>query len=608
MTTVTANRRASIDCTVVAGTGVLSNTDVSLSFRPSESPSRFLVAILLARGSFLGYESADPKDPIMKSRPLQLMVAAALFMFCSQASASLLCVDLNSTNPLPPYTNWATAATVIQDAVDAANPGDTVLVNDGVYATGGRRLSAPDVTNRVAVTNGLIVRSVNGPAVTFIQGYGVSSFNALTNAIRCAFLGSNVALSGFTLTNGSAGTGNYVNGGGLLCDRGPTTVVSNCILVGNYAAGGGGGACNGTFVNCIFRGNLGQGGAAIDATLLNCTVTNNSGGWAGGALGCIATNCLFAGNHATNYGGASGFSTLVNCTLVSNSLQTGSGGNGGGSYKDMVYNSIIYGNTAPNGSNYYSSSIAWSCTAPLPPGAGNFTNAPTFVDPMAGNLHSQSNSSCINAGRNTCVTTATDLDGNPRISGGTVDVGAYEFQGPASKLAYYWLQNFNLPTDGSADFIDTDNDGMNNWQEWRAGTIPTDALSFLKLSSPAGAVSGITVSWQSVSGLSYFLQRSTSVSVQPSFLSIQSNIVGQVGTTSFNDTNAVGPGPFFYRVGVQWGLYPEKNFPAVHPKEYEPKDQQHRGPVKQRFVSIAKQPERIGAEMRGKAARNETVE
>ena len=42
------------------------------------------------------------------------------------------------SHPAPPYTNWTTAAHVIQDAVDAAQTGDTVLVAGGVYATGGR--------------------------------------------------------------------------------------------------------------------------------------------------------------------------------------------------------------------------------------------------------------------------------------------------------------------------------------------------------------------------------------------------------------------------------------------------------------------------------------
>ncbi|MBI3416974.1 MAG: hypothetical protein HY043_16910, partial [Verrucomicrobia bacterium] len=88
-------------------------------------------------------------------------------------------------------------------------------------------------------------------------------------------------------------------------------------------------------------------------------------------------------------------------------------------------------------------------------------------------------------------------------------------------------------------------------EEWRAGTNPTNALSVLRLLNPAPGAPGVIVSWPSVSGLNYFLERSTHLRAQPSFLPLATDIVGQAGTTTFTDTNALGAGPFFYRVGVR---------------------------------------------------------
>jgi hypothetical protein len=143
-----------------------------------------------------------------------------------------------------------------------------------------------------------------------------------------------------------------------------------------------------------------------------------------------------------------------------------------------------------------------------------------------------------------------DLDNNTRVVSGTVDMGADEFQGAGSIISYAWLQQFGLPTDGSADFSDSDHDGLNDWQAWLAGTNPTNASSVLIITSATQSPAGFVVTWQSQNTRSYYLQRSVDLS-HSVFSTIQDNITGQAGTTIYTDTNALGPGPFFYRVGVK---------------------------------------------------------
>jgi hypothetical protein len=200
-------------------------------------------------------------------------------------------------------------------------------------------------------------------------------------------------------------------------------------------------------------------------------------------------------------------------------------------------------------SNYLDSFLSYSCSTPLPTdGIANFTNAPLFVDYAGGNLRLQSNSPCINSGYNASAPAGLDLDGNPRIVGGTMDIGAYEFQSPQSRISYAWLQQYGLPTDGSADNTDPDGDGMSNWQEWRAGTDPKNALSALRLLAPGPLGSGLVVRWESVADRTYSLERSSTAS--SGFTPLARGIPGQPGTTTYTDTNAIGAGPWFYRVGV----------------------------------------------------------
>jgi hypothetical protein len=489
-------------------------------------------------------------------------------------------VATNSSSPSAPYSSWAAAATNIQDAVDAATvPGALVLVSNGVYQAGSR--AAYGMSNRVAVTRPVTVKSVNGAAVTRITGYRVPGTTNGAAAVRCVYLTNGAVLAGFTLTNGATQiSGDQIrqmSGGAVYCESG-SAVVSNCVLAGNSAAYRGGGACFGTLINCTLSGNTANsgggayngtlnkcalrgnsatyGGGVYYGTLDSCTFTNNSAISGGGAYSGSLNNCALTGNRASGYsayGGGAYYGTLNNCTISGNSA-TGSWPYAGGAYSGTLYNCILYFNAAANGANYDSSgnnTLNYCCTTPNPGGVGNITDAPLFADYAGGNLRLQSSSPCINGGNNAYVSYPTDLDDNARLVSGTVDMGAYEFQGIGPAIPYAWLQQYGLPTNGTADFSDPDVDGMNNWQEWRAGTTPTNALSVLQMLTPYGDVSGVTVSWQSIATRNYWVERSTNLGVASPFQAIATNIVGAAGTKSYTDTTATNNGPYFYRVGVQ---------------------------------------------------------
>ena len=117
-------------------------------------------------------------------------------------------------------------------------------------------------------------------------------------------------------------------------------------------------------------------------------------------------------------------------------------------------------------------------------------------------------------------------------------------------ISYAWLQQYSLPIDGSADTADPDGDGLNNWQEWRCGTDPTNALSALRLLAPVNGGTNVTVTWESVVGVNYFLERASDLGASPSFIPLATDIPGQPGTTTYTDTSTIGVGPWFYRVGV----------------------------------------------------------
>ena len=372
-----------------------------------------------------------------------------------------------------------------------------------------------------------------------------------------AYCESNVAISYCTVIHNSANnSGGGVFGGRLFnssvisnsCDNGAGVegcVVTDCVISGSdgfFSAG----ADNSTLFHSVLTNNhsLYAAGAA-NSTLYRCVIAYNSAGAGAAAYGSALHDCAVFNNNSDE-GADLEFGTAVNCTIVNNDDAVG---------ECNVTNCIIYFNGINvDTDNFSPGNTDHCCVTPMPTnGYGNFTNDPGLVNYAANDFHLLSNSPCINSGNNSAVAVTNDLDGNPRIAGGTVDVGAFEFQSPTSVLSYAWAQQYGLPTDGSVDYADLDSTGMNNWQKWIAGLNPTNPASVLAMLPPGAASNsmGVQVSWQSVNTRMYYLQRGSALAPQPAFSTIQDNIAGQSGTTSFTDTTATNNGPYFYRVGVQ---------------------------------------------------------
>lgn len=206
-------------------------------------------------------------------------------------------VDINSPGPSAPYTNWATAATNIQDAVDASAPGDVVWVTNGTYSMGGRTAPQSLQMTAVVIDRAITVQSVNGPWATYIAGQ-----RATAGPVRCAYLTNGAVLSGFTLKNGSTtNNGDFLrdqSGGGVLCES-SSAIISNCVITANAAAGNGGGIVSGTLYNCIITVNsASEGGGTASSTVYNSVFNGNEAAWGGGANGGSLSNCSLIGNTA----------------------------------------------------------------------------------------------------------------------------------------------------------------------------------------------------------------------------------------------------------------------------------------------------------------------
>lgn len=335
----------------------------------------------------------------------------------------------------------------IQDAIDNAANGDTIIVRAGTYM---------ENINYLGKT--FTLKSESGPVDTVINGGQAESVVRFISGE-----GNDTVLDGFTLTNGWG-----YDGGGVFCENSAPTILNNIIVLNQANYGGGISILDSNEIDItgnIIENNyawLSGGGIGCYTTLFlnlhNNIVSNNEaqsqiGGIEIQAADCSMTNNIVANNLASlsNGGGIAAifWSNIygVNNTIVGNSA----GFQGGGVSADYestvtLVNSILWDNTAvyapglfvTNGSTVdisYSDveggtgSAYVDGTSTLIWGTGMIELDPLFAAISDGDYHLTWSSPCRDTGYNFPRSLPPeDFEGDPRIAwDGTADMGVDEF-------------------------------------------------------------------------------------------------------------------------------------------------------------------------------------
>jgi len=386
----------------------------------------------------------------------------------------------------------------IQEAIDAAGYGDTVLVAPGIYHE-----------NIDFRGKAITVRSESGRDVTTIDGGNADSVVIFTSGEQ-----RNSVLNGFTLQNGRASFDRSSEGGGIVIRNSSPTIINNKITNNHACQGGGVGI---RFGSPLIQGNtitsnganlcsigLGSGisirGASF-AEILDNEISENTGSYEGGgiymsvAITPIVKRNIIRGNNAGQGGGIYlekySYALIVQNLITGNQATFGAGiywlnaglrgpilvnntiadndatsigfsiGVIGVDARMTLINNIIVAKPGQIGfhcdtssnqnlpifrfNNIYSAGgMAYGGDCPDMTGTnGNISADPLFTNPTLGDYHLQLGSLSIDTGDNQAPNLPdTDIDGDPRILDGNgdgtaiIDMGVDEFLAPSLRSVF----------------------------------------------------------------------------------------------------------------------------------------------------------------------------
>lgn len=309
----------------------------------------------------------------------------------------------------------------------------------------GAAIDGGGVTN---IDHCIFVKNIagNGGAINNINTVSNSSFTNNSGDVGGAIFRV-ISVNNSTFTSNRAN-----NGGGAISKVNSvtsSTFLSNIAV--NYRSGGGAIGEANSINNSTFKNNwaIVAGGAISGAELITNSLFSNNISNRGGAVSgyrILTINNLFINNTAVSGGAISGYYVDIINNTFANNKASGTGGalNIGGT----ILNSIFTNNTVGEELNDITPKENENLTVDytlanyidgiFDYGTHNIMGDPRFIDAENNDYHLSSDSPAIDIGDSTLLDkydfsvdsfgSKIDLDGNKRIIGEGVDLGAYEHQ------------------------------------------------------------------------------------------------------------------------------------------------------------------------------------